>query len=287
MSSIEPKNTVRHDSGALDHEGLSKEWRDVSHCDLTPIMYSDFVQFEKVLGFRPMAELAGKQPAELRQSAKDVNAGRNRGYIQRNPLLESAVDVQNSDFVTDGVTIPIRIYHPKNSAGPAPAAVYYHGGGWIIGSIEEDDIFCRMIVRDLGHVVVSVEYRMAPECVYPIAVDDSYGALLWVGQYPFLDKRTSAFLTSRRPSRTRIGSALTRARSTLLETQLEVLEDRPRRWTRCTDRSRTFGGSCRIASGIIGNSVLTRRASSSSASRMPYRCVSRHSTEQTRGSNLQ
>jgi acetyl esterase len=127
-----------------------------------------------------MAELSEKPPSELRQNAKTANLARNKGHIKRNPKLKEAVVVEDGAFVTDGVTIPFRLYRPKDSATPAPCAVFYHGGGWIIGSVDEDDIYCRMIVRDLGHIVISFEYRMSPEHTFPTPVDDCYNSLLWV-----------------------------------------------------------------------------------------------------------
>jgi acetyl esterase len=79
---------------------------------------------------------------------------------------------------TGPATIPIRIYKStaQDSTSPVPAAVYYHGGGWILGNIQADDLFCRKIAKDLGHVVISVEYRLAPEHVFPSAVDDCFDA---------------------------------------------------------------------------------------------------------------
>jgi acetyl esterase/lipase len=72
-------------------------------------------------------------------------------------------------IATDGraeYQIPIRIYHSSSITNPsAPGAVFFHGGGWILGSIAADDLFCRKLALDLNHVVVSVEYRLGREII--------------------------------------------------------------------------------------------------------------------------
>ncbi|HUT92729.1 MAG TPA: alpha/beta hydrolase [Thermoguttaceae bacterium] len=75
--------------------------------------------------------------------------------------------------------IPIRIYVPDGD-GPFPVFVYFHGGGWVIGSIATHDSTCRQIANAAGSMVVSVDYRLAPEHKYPAAADDAYAATEWV-----------------------------------------------------------------------------------------------------------
>ncbi|MDA1076185.1 MAG: alpha/beta hydrolase [Proteobacteria bacterium] len=74
--------------------------------------------------------------------------------------------------------IPLRIYTPKG-AGPFPVFVNFHGGGWVIGDLETADAACRDLCNTAGCVVVSVDYRLAPEHLYPAAVDDAYAATCW------------------------------------------------------------------------------------------------------------
>jgi acetyl esterase len=78
--------------------------------------------------------------------------------------------------------IKIRIYTP-NGQGPFPIFVYYHGGGWVIGDIELADASCRMLANRTNHIVVSVDYRLAPEYQFPIPAEDSYDALKWVSEH--------------------------------------------------------------------------------------------------------
>lgn len=78
--------------------------------------------------------------------------------------------------------IRIRVYTPHGE-GPFPLFVYYHGGGWVIGSIEMTDASCRMIANQTGRIVVSVDYRLAPENKFPVPVEDCYAALQWVHEH--------------------------------------------------------------------------------------------------------
>ncbi len=79
--------------------------------------------------------------------------------------------------------IPIRVYRAANVATPAPAVVYFHGGGWVIGDIESHDNLCRAIANRSQAVVVSVDYRLAPEHRYPAAAEDCYAATRWVAEH--------------------------------------------------------------------------------------------------------
>ena len=75
--------------------------------------------------------------------------------------------------------IPVRIYRPSNSSD-LPIALMYHGGGWVIGDLTTADGQSREICRNAQAIVISVDYRLAPENKYPAAVDDCYSALEWV-----------------------------------------------------------------------------------------------------------
>ncbi len=85
------------------------------------------------------------------------------------------------DRIISGATgeIPVRIYTPQGE-GPFPVLVYYHGGGWVIGDLDTVDIPCRMLANRAGCIVVSVDYRLAPEHKFPVAAEDTYAATKWV-----------------------------------------------------------------------------------------------------------
>ncbi|MFP6640545.1 MAG: alpha/beta hydrolase, partial [Myxococcota bacterium] len=77
--------------------------------------------------------------------------------------------------------IPIRIYTPEGS-GPHPVLVYFHGGGWVIGDLDTHDGTCRDLARGASALVVSVDYRLAPEHPFPAAPDDCYAATVWTAE---------------------------------------------------------------------------------------------------------
>jgi acetyl esterase len=80
-----------------------------------------------------------------------------------------------------GGDIPLRIYTPVAAGSDAlPVLVYFHGGGWVIGDLETHDALCRTLANESGCKVVAVDYRLAPEHVFPAAVDDCYAALKWI-----------------------------------------------------------------------------------------------------------
>jgi acetyl esterase/lipase len=75
-----------------------------------------------------------------------------------------------------------RLYRPA-SDGPHPVVCYFHGGGWVLGSHDSDDPFCRYLALHADAIVVSVDYRHAPEDRFPAAADDAFAALQWVGEH--------------------------------------------------------------------------------------------------------
>ena len=88
---------------------------------------------------------------------------------------------ENLNVPGPGGPLALRVYTPV-AAGqdPMPALIYYHGGGFVIGNIETHDGLCRVMANEGGFRVISVDYRLAPECKYPAAIDDAFAALTWV-----------------------------------------------------------------------------------------------------------
>jgi acetyl esterase len=75
--------------------------------------------------------------------------------------------------------LAIRLYRPEGE-GTKPALVYFHGGGWVIGSLASHDHACRRLAQMSGFVIIAVDYRLAPEHRFPAAFDDAYVATRWV-----------------------------------------------------------------------------------------------------------
>lgn len=76
--------------------------------------------------------------------------------------------------------VPVRIYQPVERSPQLPALLWIHGGGYVLGDIEGDDLRARQFAKDLDCVVVSVEYRLAPEHPFPAPIEDCYAALRWL-----------------------------------------------------------------------------------------------------------
>ncbi|MFM0469121.1 alpha/beta hydrolase [Paraburkholderia strydomiana] len=108
-------------------------------------------------------------------------------YEKSAPILEIAsapmFAVEDLRVPTrDGATIRARLYQAAEPswAEPAPALIYYHGGGFTVGSVDTHDALCRMFARDGKCAVLSVDYRLAPEHKFPTAVNDAFDALVWL-----------------------------------------------------------------------------------------------------------
>ncbi|HHG84526.1 MAG TPA: alpha/beta hydrolase [Bacteroidetes bacterium] len=83
--------------------------------------------------------------------------------------------------VRDG-EIRIRVYIPTSEKG-LPIILNFHGGGWVVGNLQNNDQYCARLARDVGAIVLSVDYRLAPEHKFPVPVQDAYDALLWAYQH--------------------------------------------------------------------------------------------------------
>jgi hypothetical protein len=75
--------------------------------------------------------------------------------------------------------IPVRIYTPEGS-GPFPVVAYFHGGGFVVGDLDTQDMIARGLAAGAESIVVSVDYRLAPEHKFPAAFDDCWAATQWV-----------------------------------------------------------------------------------------------------------
>jgi acetyl esterase len=118
-----------------------------------------------------------------------------RHGVRRLRLLMRVTDwLQNRDPPAVGATtdrevpgpdgpIPVRVYEPDGE-GPFPTVTFFHGGGFVIGGLASHDLFCRHLTRESDCVVLSVDYRLAPEHPFPAAVEDAYAATEWAAANP-------------------------------------------------------------------------------------------------------
>ncbi len=117
---------------------------------------------------RPFEELSVE---EARAAIVTLSAAAGEG--------EPVARVENRTLPGPRGEIPVRVYTPEGRA-PFPVLVYFHGGGWVIGNLETHDGLCRHLANAAHCVVVSVDYRLAPEHPFPASGEDAYAATRWV-----------------------------------------------------------------------------------------------------------
>src|SRR6202789_1992483 len=115
-------------------------------------------------------------PAEAREYCRQARFVTN----PEPPLLKS---VEPLAIEAASGVIPARLYTPRTlrqSNGLAPCLVFFHGGGWVIGDLDTHDVACRKLADEGQLIVISVDYRRAPEHKFPAAVDDAVAATTWI-----------------------------------------------------------------------------------------------------------
>lgn len=100
------------------------------------------------------------------------------GFVPFMGPPEEVADVTDVKVDTAEGPVSVRVYTPAGT-GPFPAAVYFHGGGWATGNLDLTDPLCRILANRAGCVVISVDYRLAPEHPFLAALDDAYAATAW------------------------------------------------------------------------------------------------------------
>ncbi len=121
------------------------------------------------LGFPPVHTVSPEQ-ARINAKARPRAAG------------PEVARVEDRSIPGPGPAIPVRIYTPAG-AGPFPILVWFHGGGWVVGDLDMADPTARHLSVGAGCVVVSVDYRLAPETKFPGAADDCYAATQWAARH--------------------------------------------------------------------------------------------------------
>jgi acetyl esterase len=118
----------------------------------------------------PQLDFASASIAEIR-AASDV------------PMMQGpppkVARVQDLSIALEGRILDSRLYVPEGCSDNPPLTVYFHGGGWVLGTLETHDGTCRALARASGSAVLSVAYRLAPEHPFPAPLEDCYDALCW------------------------------------------------------------------------------------------------------------
>lgn len=125
---------------------------------------------------------AAKAPPPFSGTPDEARARMQRAVAagRAHTVLPEIGSIENALAHAEGLVVPVRIYRPRDTAPTLPTVVFFHGGGFVLGSIELMDDIARKLCCDLRAVVVSVEYRLAPEHPFPAAHDDALAATLWV-----------------------------------------------------------------------------------------------------------
>lgn len=129
-------------------------------------------QVEALLGFfaqMPPIDYATITPDALREANRPMQMGPPPAVAQ---VRDLTLDLPGRD-------VAARLYIPEGGQGPLPLVLFYHGGGWVIGSLESHDATARALTVASGAAVLSVDYRLAPETRFPGPLDDCHDALLW------------------------------------------------------------------------------------------------------------
>ena len=129
---------------------------------------------------------------DLRTPARILPRGYalHRGYkVQRAimQLLGNAGRLRDVPVIAVDEHVKVRLHRPAGLPDRAPALLWIHGGGTIMGTAVQDDKFCRKLSRLTGVAIAAVEHRLAPEHPYPIPLEDCYAALLWLARQPWVN----------------------------------------------------------------------------------------------------
>ena len=131
----------------------------------------------KGLGLRPYHTLSPPEARRQPGFADGVKAVlRQQGKPTTPPPGVTTQDIQIQGAAG---MIPARVYRPNGASGPLPLIVYYHGGGWVLATIDSYDSSARALAREGRAIVISVEYRKAPEAKFPAQHDDALAAYKW------------------------------------------------------------------------------------------------------------
>ena len=103
--------------------------------------------------------------------------------LPRPAEVEAVASVEDRTVPGPAGAVPVRVYRPSDDGAARPGVVYFHGGGFVICDLDTHDGACRRMANAVDAVVVSVDYRLAPEHRWPAAADDAHAATVWVAEH--------------------------------------------------------------------------------------------------------
>jgi acetyl esterase/lipase/cation diffusion facilitator CzcD-associated flavoprotein CzcO len=164
---------VCNDVAAQDYLGFSFAGPNGTRCKdgLVRRQQPDVVGLLEMMAEMNLPPFESMSPQQARETSTAINAA--------NPPGPEVGEVVDGSLPGAGGSLDYRLYRPS-TPGPHPVTVYFHGGGWVLGDHTSDDAFCRDLCRNADSIIVSVNYRHAPEHPFPAAADDGFAALNWV-----------------------------------------------------------------------------------------------------------
>ena len=163
--------SVMQGKSHFNNSSMNQSTRANPHTLLTPAMQKILKSMERAAGV-PLHAMSPQQARQAYESHADV---------LELPKQELARVESFTVLARDGHDIPVRLYAP--SEGVHGVLVYFHGGGFTIGSIGTHDLLCRRLCHQSGCAVLSVGYRLAPEHKFPVAFEDAWDCVAWVAQH--------------------------------------------------------------------------------------------------------
>ena len=114
----------------------------------------------------------------------EVEAARHLADLKKLDVMRIFLKKLDAKIYNGDHEVPVRLYFPNEDAMKQevqkglsyPILLFFHGGGWVTDSVENYDRVCSRMAQDTGHIVISVEYRLAPEYRFPIGLEDCYAA---------------------------------------------------------------------------------------------------------------
>ncbi len=128
--------------------------------------------------FAELASQSQGMPPAGTIPATDLRAAVRRYSVRKEPFPVPLAGVEDRTIEGPGGPLALRVYTPQGE-GPFPLIVFFHGGGWVVGDLDTQDMIARALAHAAGAVLVSVDYRLAPENPFPAAPDDAWCALNW------------------------------------------------------------------------------------------------------------
>lgn len=122
---------------------------------------------------------AQEGPPSHAVSVAELRAGHEDEAHELSGPGEPVAEVLELELPGPGGNVPVRAYRPAGD-GPLPVVAYFHGGGWVVGSLDSFDTVCRALANASGAVVASVAYRLAPDHRFPAALDDCLSCTRWL-----------------------------------------------------------------------------------------------------------